>query len=442
MGMDGAFGKVGRTGVLQVLAVLYSCALAQGAPWLGGGTDAEPYLVRDADEMQAVGADPNYWDGHFKLTADIDLGGFGAANFNIIGHFNRSGVYAPFTGVFDGGGHTIRNFTYASTGADGIALFGYLGSSGEIRNLRLADVDVDAGAAGSYAAALVAVNEGTIRTCHATGSVVGYYGVGGLVGYNIGRQITACSAMCSVHGGTTVGGLVGQHAFGSMISSCYAAGSVNGTNNVGGLVGYCEQADISDCCAVASVTAARKPAGGLVGVNEGTISNCYAAGPVEAQSDPGGLAGVNGAISTIENSFWDRQTTGQSRMCGYAPAGGCDDTYGKTTVQMRKLVTFFQAGWDFVGESVNGTEDFWSMNCPDQSYPKPSGWRSPTGDFLCPNGVDMLDLAHLAEQWLDNTCDQPPCSPATMSYAGDFNADGIINFADFTILAKNWLTGI
>ena len=49
MGMGGVFGKVGRIRVLQVLAALYCCAPAQAAPWPGGGTDAEPYLVRDAD---------------------------------------------------------------------------------------------------------------------------------------------------------------------------------------------------------------------------------------------------------------------------------------------------------------------------------------------------------------------------------------------------------
>ncbi|HNS18988.1 MAG TPA: hypothetical protein PKH24_00740 [Sedimentisphaerales bacterium] len=49
-------------------------------------------------------------------------------------------------------------------------------------------------------------------------------------------------------------------------------------------------------------------------------------------------------------SFWDIETSGQSTS-----AGGI----GKTTAEMQTVSTFLDAGWDFVGETANGTEDLW-----------------------------------------------------------------------------------
>jgi len=48
--------------------------------------------------------------------------------------------------------------------------------------------------------------------------------------------------------------------------------------------------------------------------------------------------------------FWDTQTSGQAKS---------DGGTGKTTAQMQTAKTFLDAGWDFVGETKNGTEDLW-----------------------------------------------------------------------------------
>ena len=46
------------------------------------------YLILTAEQMNAIGAEPNDWGKHFKLMADIDLSGFDGKNgrpaFNII----------------------------------------------------------------------------------------------------------------------------------------------------------------------------------------------------------------------------------------------------------------------------------------------------------------------------------------------------------------------
>ena len=94
--------------------------------------------------------------------------------------------------------------------------------------------------------------------------------------------------------------------------------------------------------------------GGLVGLNEyGAVTNCYSTGAVRGSSDVGGLVGRNegdwnGRDGIVTHCFWDTQTSGQATS-----AGGT----GLTTAEMQTASTFLNAGWDFVGETANGTED-------------------------------------------------------------------------------------
>ena len=59
-------------------------------------------------------------------------------------------------------------------------------------------------------------------------------------------------------------------------------------------------------------------------------------------------------------SFWDENTSGQMTS-----AGGIS----LSTVQMQMASTFLAAGWDFVDETANGTEDIWWIHERDD-YPR------------------------------------------------------------------------
>jgi len=88
--------------------------------------------------MNAIGAHPEDWDKYFRLIADIDLSAYTDTQFNIIGSQD-----IPFTGVFDGNGHTVSNFTYTAINESYIGLFGYIDSPfAEIKNLGLIDPNV------------------------------------------------------------------------------------------------------------------------------------------------------------------------------------------------------------------------------------------------------------------------------------------------------------
>ena len=268
---------------------------------------------------------------------------------------------------------------------------------------------VTGGSGSSYLGGLVGENEyyygydsGIISNCYSTGAVSGSSGsqdVGGLVGYSAGN-VSNCYSMSTVTGGigsSTVGGLVGENEYygndSGIISNCYSTGAVSGSSNsqdVGGLVGY-SAGSVSNCYSTGTVTGGSGSSylGGLAGENEyyygndsGIISNCYSTGAVSGSSNKvGGLVGYNYSYDSVSGSFWDTETSGQTISTGGT---------GKTTAEMKTFSTFTSAGWDFAS--------VWAM--PLRQYP-------------------ML--------WLRQ--------------AGDLNYDGRVDFADFAILAENWLSG-
>jgi len=106
----------------------------------GGGTGQpdDPYLIYTAEQMNEIGSNPNDWDKHFKLMADIDLGRYQGTDFNIIGE-SRSNA---FSGVFEGNNKKISNFTYTCENATYIGLFGYV-VGGRVEDLGLINSNVE-----------------------------------------------------------------------------------------------------------------------------------------------------------------------------------------------------------------------------------------------------------------------------------------------------------
>ncbi|GAJ01830.1 unnamed protein product, partial [marine sediment metagenome] len=176
--------------LLVLLAISFSALAALGQYGGGSGTAEDPYLIYRPGEMNTIGAMLLDYDKHFRLMADIDLSGYTGASFFIIGSSAR-----PFTGVFDGNGHTISNFTYTSTGTDYIGVFGHVdGPDAEIKDLGLINPSVDAGNGGRAGSLVGRIEEGSITSCYVEGgSVSGDSKVGGLVADN-GGAITNCSS--------------------------------------------------------------------------------------------------------------------------------------------------------------------------------------------------------------------------------------------------------
>jgi hypothetical protein len=323
----------------------------------GGGTGEpnNPYLIYTAEQMNTIGTEPNDWDKHFKLIADIDLSAYTGTEFNIIGYWRSRDDFKPFRGVFDGNNMIISNFNYTSIDEGRIGLFGYMeGDDAQIRNLELYEPNVSS-VTGRYIGALVGDANGCIDGCYVQGgNISGEHIVGGIAGCNRGT-IRYCSSSSTVLGiGYIVGGLVGFNP-GSIIE-CYSTGDTRAEGYVGGLVGS-NGGLITNAFSTGSIQS-NSIAGGLVGWNLGKVANCYAAARVFGNSLLGGLVGYN--LNEVVASFWDIESSGQADS-----AGGL----GRTTVEMQTESTFTDAGWDFIGETTNGTDDIWWID-EGQDYPR------------------------------------------------------------------------
>ncbi|MBN2183449.1 MAG: hypothetical protein JW715_16175 [Sedimentisphaerales bacterium] len=276
-----------KSRILSTIALLFAvCVVSIPArAEYGGGTGESdnPYLIYNAKELNSIGAEPNDWDKHFMLMADIDMSGYTEKDFNVIGYCADldSPDNVPFTGTFYGNCHIIENLTVE--GKNYLGMFSQLGSGAEVRDLGLIDIKISG--SGDY--------------------------IGGLVGYNDGGSI----------------------------SNCYTTGAVSGKDFVGGLTGW----------------------------NSGQITNCYSTSRVIGNVVVGGLVGLN-CDGGVDNSFWDIEASGQLTS---------DGGTGLSEAEMKTAAFFLNAGWDFVDETNNGTDDTWWI-LEGQDYPQL--WCEPIED--------------------------------------------------------------
>ena len=302
--------------------------IAYGKYGGGNGMPEDQYQIATAGDLMLLGDSPEDYGKQFILTADIDLSGYSYGTALIgpdLDPCDPAFVGTSFAGVFDGNGHAISNMTIHGGGY--LGLFGRTESAAVVENLGLLDVKI---AGTDYVGGLVGFNRGQIAISYVTGTINGNKRVGGLTGRNWG-SITASYNIAEVTGSDDVGGLAAAN-YGSITNS-YNAGPVTANRDVGGLVGE----------------------------NYRSVAVSYSTGTVSGVTRAGGLVGYNYPDSgTVTDCFWDIETSGQATS---------DGGTGKTTAEMQTAGTFLEAGWDFVGETANGTEDIWWID-EGEDYPR------------------------------------------------------------------------
>jgi len=367
----------------------------------GSGNVDDPYQIANVTDLLALAANWSDYGKHFILMADIDLSSSGPFTNSVFMSWNY------FTGVFDGARHKIVNVVINTDESGNFAgLFGSV-YDGMIKNLGLENITItfSNGDYGIMGGGLVGYNwQGSITNCYSTGAVItgNYsYGVGGLVGYNYQGSISNCYSMVAVTSGNNsfyLGGLIGYNDYQGSVSNCYSRGAVTGGNESDAL-------------------------GGLVGYNyQGSISNCYSTGTVSGSSDVGALLGYN--------------DSGTVNGCYYLMNSGPDNGFGTPLPDkaMREQHPFISTGWDFVGETMNGTEDIWRMCTDLMNYPV-LWWQFSSGDFTCPDGVNFEDFSIMASEWLNES--------GQASWYSHFDIAkppyNVINIADLATFCNNWL---
>lgn len=194
-------------------------------------------------------------DGHYVLTADIDMGplmeSVGKAITAASGE-ETEGWMPPlsgnksenadktdgwFKGQIDGQYHTISNLRICRIDEKYAALVGYLGdetfTSPSIRNLGLTDVTIEGK---KTCGAFAGVSYGTIESCFATGSVKAKETTGGLVGKCEG-PVRNCLSYMKVKAKELTGGLAGSIETGGAVENCFVGGSLTVSNGEGPVSG-------------------------------------------------------------------------------------------------------------------------------------------------------------------------------------------------------------
>ena len=300
--------KVNATGL-----TLEGCTIGS---WVDGGgesgaaedlgyiydSNTNTYTVYNADGLMNVAELVNGGKTDINITLDknIDLTG---KDWTPIGTSN------PYSGTFDGGGHTITGLTFTTNDQEA-GLFGWLGKAGTVKNVVMEGVQITSNQiyAGSIGG-VVGYSWGTIENCSVSGSVSGTVYVGGVVGAQIGGSITGCSSSATVKGTVDVGGVAGQTNSSATLTACYATGNVT-----------------------IEINPAKNIAGGsLVGMNAGSsLLACYATGNVTSTGSSTGKVHIGGFLgnnyTTVTAGYWknnheqgigyNRESTGATKVDG------------------------------------------------------------------------------------------------------------------------------
>lgn len=276
------------------------------APNPPGEPNAEGfYEIDNVEDLQRI---TKYPDEQYVLTSDLDL--------SEVDGWEPLGGLRPFTGEFNGDGHTLTGLTSQHGGLFNI-------NNGEIYNLAVVDAEVDL--SGGRVGIIANVNNGEMHTVYTTGTVSGGSRVGGVVGDSSGTLSDAYST-ADVHSRSTeAGGVIGVALAGSVSENLYATGAVSAdTRNIGGVVGY--------------------------GYNGTVISNVIALNPsVQAPSYAHRVLGrvLSGHTATL-NNLWAAEFVDAERVNVDGPAGRTSWMGATATTAQTRDAEFYSEtlGWD------------------------------------------------------------------------------------------------
>ncbi len=257
----------------------------------------------------------NDLDANYRLMNDIDLTEATAedGDWNFMGNgwnpIGSNNIYGDgvFTGVFDGGGHSIIgmriNVTEWPIGkADTVYLGLFAQVSGEIRDLHMVSGEI----------------KNIAHIIDNVGYPIHHVYAGSIAGKSK-ATITNCSStigVCTEATNSTTGGLVGDNS--GVIINCYNTGSISvdisssHSSYVGGIAAASSGGEIRSCYNKGNISALAgdtpylpKPCiGGILGCGSTKISNCSNSGNIYADASGSQIGGIAGTIiEQIRNCF-------------------------------------------------------------------------------------------------------------------------------------------
>ena len=258
----------------------------------GSGTETDPYQINTAAGLKWFRDKVNNAKTKEEtkicavLTANIDLKNEEWTPIGI-GEDTRT-EDLPYSGTFDGNGHTISGLNVNYGDKNG-GLFCYV-KSATIKNLTVAgSVTYSSGDGIAYGGIVGCADSSTIENCTNRCTVTGNWDAGGIVGRSVDSDIIGCAN------------------FGN-ISSPFRSGGICGIVT-GQVDAYGIDATIRDCYNVGMVSG--KYAGGITGQSDSgnidiLIANCYNVGSLHGNDATGEIIGdlSNPRCTTIDNCYY------------------------------------------------------------------------------------------------------------------------------------------
>lgn len=258
----------------------------------GNGTETDPYQIGTAEGLKWFRDKVN--DAKTKeetkicavLTADIDLNNEPWTPIGI-GEDTRT-EDLPYSGTFDGNGHTISGLNVNYGDKNG-GLFCYV-KSATIKNLTVAgSVTYSSGDGIAYGGIVGCADSSTIENCTNRCTVTGNWDAGGIVGRSVDSDIIGCANFGNISSPFRSGGICGivtgqvdAYGIDATIRDCYNVGMVSG-QYAGGITGQSDSGNIDIL-----------------------IANCYNVGSLHGNDATGEIIGdlSNPRCTTIDNCYY------------------------------------------------------------------------------------------------------------------------------------------
>ena len=196
----------------------------------GSGTQEDPYLIYNKSDMKKIAAMPKE-QNYYKLMNDID---YNNEHYYMIGTSTNA-----FSGMFDGGAHTLKNINIY--GYNYIGLFGNIQGSytqySTITGLNVENIKVkgnnNVGGLAGY------INYAGIKEVTLTGTIIGNEKTGMYIGGIVGRvntnnvYIKSVIVNANVTGDSNVGGISGgPFANSANVTAIIEGGTITGNDKV------------------------------------------------------------------------------------------------------------------------------------------------------------------------------------------------------------------
>lgn len=336
-----------------------------------------------------------------------------------------------FSGVFDGGGHTIKNLKTATNGSHQ-GLFRYIQAEGTVKNLNVEGIVCPEGSQ-NQVGGIVGVNYGTIQSCSFSGTVKGLNHVGGICGENLGK-VTLCKADGNIDGKRATGGIAGKNE--GLISGCENMAQVNTSISEKGL--ELDKINILDISNLELTNADDKDVvtdtAGIAGYSTGVLSGCTNRGTVGYQHYGYNVGGVAG-----------RQSGFMENCHNYADVFGRKDVGGivgqmEPYMQLKHSVNLadeIYALHNMVSQALGNVD-----NMSDQMHDSLDNIRENTWDIIDgiagqdnfdPEADDFFNQPEFGNRYdenLQNMADEMGSILDGMSYSTGEMADMLINVSE------------